>query len=280
MQNTGLKTNLREFKTIMTVYKNLLISEPTARIETAMKQFNKQELLIADYLIADCKVNLSITELARNTKTSTATISRFCRKIGYENYKQFQKALTNQEEYPLPPFSNINDTACSANIEKVYATYFQSISNTIKLLLSSELEKAVEIIVNAKRIEFFGSGGSGVLAEMAYFSLRHLGLNTHFSHHEETAALLGNEDVAFAISHSGTHGIEALTKAKSRDAKTICIVAFSGTPLADSADITLLAGSEKKWDPSCTVDCRASTLFLLDVLFLEILKKVRSSNMG
>ena len=50
---------------------------------------------IADYVLehTDRVLTISMHELAESTNTSTATIIRFCKKLGVEGYKEFQISL-------------------------------------------------------------------------------------------------------------------------------------------------------------------------------------------
>ena len=54
--------------------------------------FSKTEKEIAEYITKNHReiVNMSIQELANNTYTSTTTIIRFCKKLGFNGYREFK----------------------------------------------------------------------------------------------------------------------------------------------------------------------------------------------
>ena len=56
------------------------------------KGFSELEKKIADYLIEHKEdvIHMNLKELAEATYTSTATISRFCKKVGEKNFNDFR----------------------------------------------------------------------------------------------------------------------------------------------------------------------------------------------
>ena len=68
-------------------------------------QLYSAEQRIADCILADVKWAASATsaELARQSQASEATVTRFCKKLGFENYRAFQLALARDvmERQPL-----------------------------------------------------------------------------------------------------------------------------------------------------------------------------------
>ena len=57
--------------------------------------FSELEKKIADYLIEHKEdvIHMNLKELAKATYTSTATISRFCKKVGEKNFNDFRVHL-------------------------------------------------------------------------------------------------------------------------------------------------------------------------------------------
>ena len=68
------------------------------------------ERRIADYILAHAQeaANMTQAQLAAESGSSEATVSRFCKKLGYENYRVFQLSLARdvRETHRIDTHSN------------------------------------------------------------------------------------------------------------------------------------------------------------------------------
>ena len=66
-----------------------------SRIRSYYDNLSKSDQAISDYLIAniDSAAMLSIQEFAQKTQVSTATISRFSKKIGFNSFQELKLAI-------------------------------------------------------------------------------------------------------------------------------------------------------------------------------------------
>lgn len=83
-------------------YKNDLGLQP--RIKSSYMRLHPAEKKIADYILKKEGIStIDIDTLAKETKTSKASVSRFCRRLGYGGFKEFslhlaQESLTKAKE--------------------------------------------------------------------------------------------------------------------------------------------------------------------------------------
>jgi DNA-binding MurR/RpiR family transcriptional regulator len=192
-------------------------------------------------------LNLPIGEISQRIGTSVASISRFCRSIGYDSFGQFKLALSQDIKYRgdevLPIFQESDDA--DTTIRRIFAEGITNLQETEKQVGFAEIKRAAELIRSAGSLRLIGLGGSGGVAKLGALLFSHLGIVAHaVSDPYEMLVLSGhaNKDtLLIAISHSGetTSVVESLELAKTRGCPTIAITNYAESRLK-AADATLL----------------------------------------
>jgi RpiR family carbohydrate utilization transcriptional regulator len=241
------------------------------------------EKKIGDYVLRhpDEVVKLSITELAEACDVSDATIFRFCRKVGTEGYQDFKIALAKDSVSPdrlvyadVKPGDSLLMMA-----EKIVEANVKALRDTLKVLDVEALERALNALLAANRVEIYAVGGSGVTARELQFKLMQLGINANAFIDSQmqfiSASLLSDRDVGIAISHSGTkrHTVEALELAKASGATTICITSHPASPVAEVADIKLHTSAWESLVHDDSPSVRNAQLALIDVIYEGIVMR-------
>jgi Transcriptional regulators len=225
-------------------------------------------------------MNESIGELAAECSTSKTTIMRLCKGLGFSGYKDFVKSLV--ADIALGQTENVNyqDLHPSDDIETVIKSVSSnnvlSIENTLKVLDPREMERAVEAIIAAKRIEFYGVGNSGIIALDAQSKFLRISKNCHAftDPHQQlfSAASLQSSDVAVLISYSGQtiDILDTLATVKESGATTIGITRYGKNPLSSQVDIKLLTTSTETSFRSGAMASRIVQLNVIDILFSAV----------
>jgi RpiR family carbohydrate utilization transcriptional regulator len=140
---------------------------------------------------------------------------------------------------------------------------------------TAAIEQAAQAIASTwqtgRRIEFYGAGNSGIVAQDAqhkFFRLGVTSLATSDGHMQVmSATLLGPGDCAVIISNSGRTRdlMDAADIARKNGATTIAITA-SGSPLASACHIHLAADHPEGYDRYCPMVSRLLHLLVIDVL--------------
>src|SRR5207248_2570189 len=103
------------------------------------------------------------------------------------------------------------------------------IQETAMLLDLDQLERAIDLLLAARKIDVYGVGASGLAALVTEHKLVRMGRMCHAftDPHVQamSAALLGKDDVVIAFSHSGSTKdiLSSLLQARERGAATICV---------------------------------------------------------
>jgi DNA-binding MurR/RpiR family transcriptional regulator len=226
----------------------------------------------------------SIGEVAIEGQTSQATVSRLARSLGYGGYPDFRLAVARAamvesvgaESHGTPPGDISPDDSLADVVAKIAYNESRAVEETARAIDLKQLRAAVDAVVGARRIDIYGIGASGFVAEDLHQKLHRIGL-TAFVWREAhsaitSAANLGPKDVAIGISHSGaTFDItDAMTAARERGACSIAITNFGKSPLAALADIVLLTAARETTLRSGATSSRIAQLAVIDFLFVGV----------
>lgn len=237
------------------------------------------EVRIVEYIEKnfDATVEMSITELACNCKASESGIVRLCKKMGFKGYQELKIALAKKQAGSNKAKHLMQDVELNDSTEticrKIFGATVQALKDTQDILKASEMERAVELVNAAHSINFYGLGGSGVVANDAYFRFSKLGLLCNVfidSHSQLTRSLLtGPKDLIVAISHSGCSKdlLIALTKAKANKTPILAVTQFGNSPITKLADVTLFTSSQETIFRHDAMASRIAETVLLDSLF-------------
>lgn len=249
------------------------------RINSYLEQLKPAEKRVAQYIIDHHEevIHLSITKLARAADVSEATVVKFCQHIGYSGYQELKIMLAQVEKKGEQEkiYGEIEaEDEISEIINKIFQIYDDSFKNTKKLLEQSKIEAAVELLVNSKRIFFFGFGASGIVAEDSELKFKRINYSAEAlidNHQQKTmASLLSEKDLVVAISDSGRTRelMESLEIAKNAEAKIVAITSNMGSPVTEIADLILLTSSRETPFRGSALASRMAQLAVIDVLFL------------
>lgn len=250
------------------------------RMRATLAQMMPAEQRVGDYVLAhpDETVHMSIAELAGHAKVSEGTVVRFCQTLGYKGYQSFKISLAVDSALASKIIHGEAESSDDLNTvaQKVFRSDISALQDTLSILQPEMLDRARQLLLQAKQIEFFASGTSLPIALDAYIHFLRIGLpvNVSMDAHVQAmrASLLGKGDVAFAISHSGQsrEPVNCLRIAKERGASTIGITGSANSLLTQYADITLIALSSETLYREEAMASRIAQLSLVDTLYVSI----------
>jgi RpiR family transcriptional regulator, carbohydrate utilization regulator len=253
------------------------------RIRSNYAKFSEKEKRIADFIISNPEkiIHSTISQVAEDLKVADATVFRFCKNIGFKGYQAMKISLASELVHPI---TDIHETILESDsekeiAEKVFRTNIRTLEESIQVLEESKFTRAVQALLNARRIEFYGNGGSGYVAMDAHHKFMRTGLNTiayNDSHMQITSVSQMNQnDVAVLISHSGTNKdlLEVLEVAKKNSVTTIGITHLAKSPLSKKVDIPLYTVSAETIIRSEALASRIAQLSIVDALYVNVMMK-------
>lgn len=249
-----------------------------ARLRGAQASLSKAERKVAAYVSAhpEDMLSQSIQDVAHASGVSEATIMRFCRTLGYSGFQEFKIALARDRLTPLQALQeDVKPSDDAATVaRKVFGLNIQTLQDTLDVLDPAALERAAELLEEARRILIIGVGTSGPIVTDAYNKLFRLGLpvacqtDSHLQMME--AALLKRGDVVLAVSHSGsTHDpIATIEVAAKAGARTIAITNNALSPITKVSDVVLCTASAETRFRAEALASRLAQAAIVDALFV------------
>lgn len=255
-------------------------SHGLTRMRSMLSSLSAKEKVAAEYIMANPEevIHSSISELADKSGVAEATIFRLCKRLGFKGYQAFKIVLASDV---VKPMENIHEeiSECDTMMDitkKIFSSSIEALKDTLSLLDNEQLEKSVACLSKAKKIDFYGSGGSGVIAQDAYHKFIRTGIPTtaHTDGHLQimSAALLDASCVAVGISHSGSNidVINAIQTARERGAKTIGISSTMKSPLNRAVDMAIGITSRETLFRSEAMASRLVQLTVVDALYVGV----------
>jgi RpiR family transcriptional regulator, carbohydrate utilization regulator len=261
-----------------------------SRIQSFYSEFSETEKKIADYILQfpDKMTHQSITQVADDIGVATSTIFRFCQRIGFKGYQRMKIVLATEIASPIREMvlEKIQEHDNERDVtEKIFNTSIRTIKDTIQMMDFSLIKKAVKVLLNAERVEFYGTGSSGIIALDAHQKFIGSGISTVAYTdpylQARAATQLTKNDVAVIISDSraNTDTMSVLDAAKEAGAKTIVITNLTRSPLNKKADIVLrTVSSSLETRDDDDVYSRIVQLSLIDALYKNVIKAQKGKN--
>ncbi len=244
------------------------------------------EKKVADFTLSNQSGTqfMSISELADACGVAEATISRFCRRLGYKGYNAFKLALANSS-----PKHKLLDNPLSGEVtaedsledicKKLYTAEAEAMAQTMEFLDLDSVAQASRMLHSARRVMCMGQGGSLLIANEAahlFSTVSNKFTAVADSHLQAIAATtMDPEDVILFFSYSGStqEMMETLKLARAQQGQVILVTRFPRSPGAELSNVVLQCGANENALQSGSVAARIAQMYLLDILFSEFSRK-------
>ena len=257
------------------------------RIKASLPSLAPAEQRVGKLVLQDPRAfaNLPVTELADRAHVSKPTVVRFCRSVGYDGLSDFKLKLAGSVSEGVPFIhrsvdadDKTSDVAVKV-IDNTVAAFLKYRNDASSFALDQAAQALAETHATGKRIEFYGVGNSGIVAQDAQHKFFRLGMNTiaYSDGHMQvmSASMLGKGDCVVVISNSGRTRdlMDACDIARKRGATTIVITA-SGSPLATAGHIHLTADHPESYDRYSPMVSRLLHLLIIDILATTVALRI------
>lgn len=219
------------------------------------QQLTKSEEQIANYLRRNQEeaAFLSAAELAARLDLSEATIVRFARTIGFENYPAMRKVLQEnfrrRVTHSTRLQSRLDDLREGGNIfERMIASEIDYLTQALETMDKDAFHQAVKLLKMHRRVFVFGVGPSISLVDLMEIRLRRTGwdvipLTTTGREMLEPLLSMSENDLLFTICFFDvTPSLElVLNYANEQNCKVIMLTDTLGSIVGEKADVVLAA---------------------------------------
>ena len=255
-----------------------------ARIRAQLTNESKSMSRIARFILespTDAR-STSIDQLGRACGSSTATVSRFCKILGYTGYKEFQldlaAAVAQSDVVMLDDFSE--DIPPKAIIHRVFECNRQSLVDTEKVLDHDVLVKVARLILRARRVVFLGVGESARVGHSGAQRFTTLGLTAIASADPFDQIFASHNarrgDVVIGISHTGQTAsvIEGIRAARRRGARTVAITNYPQSPLAEASEFHVITAFHEHRINAAVSSSRIAQACIVDSLYFMVARRL------
>jgi len=253
------------------------------RIRASIPALPPAEQRVARLVLADPRsfASLPVGELAERARVSKPTVVRFCRSVGYDGLADFKLKLAGSvnEGVPFVHRAVDDDDKAGDIVVKVIDNAVSALLKYRNAAASHAVEQAIERLAAAgqagRRIEFYGVGNSGIVAQDAQHKFFRLGVHAHAvsDGHVQvmSATLLAPGDCAVVISNSGrSRDLLDTAEIAQRKGAALIVITASGSPLAHLAQTTgqvlLAADHPEDFDRYSPMVSRLLHLVIVDIL--------------
>jgi len=245
------------------------------QIQRARPTLSPAERRVADLVLAQPRSTLNdpIATIAKAAQVSQPTVIRFCRSLGCEGLSDFKLRLASGLTGTIP-VTHTQVTGEDSMLElgaKVLGNTASSILQLRDQLNRDTIDRAVELLTRAPRVEFHAVGHYGAVADDAQFKFLRLGVPsaayTDARLQRLAAGVMQPGDVAVLVSSSGRIDdlLEVADAARARGAAVIAITA-GNSPLARRADVALIVDHVEDVSTHVPMVSRILHLLVIDIL--------------
>ncbi|WP_288022429.1 glucokinase [Thauera sp.] len=249
------------------------------RIRAGMDSLSPAERRVASLVLEQPRTVLNdpVAEIAAKAEVSQPTVIRFCRSLGMQGLSDFKLKLASGLTAAVPVRHSqvrIGDPG-SELVAKIFNNTSSAITKLRDQLDGAAIERAIDLLAAARRIELYGVGNSSVAAldgQHKFFRFS-IPSNAYIDSHIQlmAARLLGPGDVVVAISKSGSlaETLQAADAALQAGAAVIAITA-AGSALAQRATVALEVAHPEEGAGYLSMVSRILHLLLIDVLAVGV----------
>lgn len=247
----------------MSENENLLL-----RLRQGVSGYSPTQQKLGEFVLSDpAKVlYFTITELARESETSEASVTRLCRTLGCKGYTEFKMALALDVQRDQAP------VAQGDRVDEVVEESVLALRDTARLLDREMLLQAAQALHQARSVYIYGVAASAILGDYLHYKLLRLGkpaqLLSDMHRASMSATTLGKEDLVVAISSSGSTRdlLHVVKLARKRGARVLALSNTPRSPLASISDMQLVAAKPEGPLSAGAMNAKVGVMLLVELL--------------
>ena len=245
-----------------------------------LSELRKSDRRVGEHILSDPQAALmaTVAETARRAGVSEPTVMRFCTALGFEGFQDFKLKLAHSVALGVPATQSVLDATDTPQklTDKVFDYTMTSLDWARSQLDHEAVAHAIDLLAQARRIEFFGFGASWIVAADAQqkFPLFGVPCLVHCDSHQQfiAASMMQPGDVAVAISNTGqtTALLDIMRTAREGGATVLGICGRDAARMRRLCDRLLIIETLENTDMYTPTISRLAALVLVDVLAVGV----------
>jgi DNA-binding MurR/RpiR family transcriptional regulator len=254
------------------------------RIRARWLELPAATLRVAQVVLDDPRLvlDLPINELAERAGTSPATVTRFCRQIGYSGYIALRMSVATEigrTSALAPRVADIGrafgpDDAAEDVRSTLLAGAVRSMQQTAESVDLVLLRRLAEAITRSRHVDLYGVGSSALAAEALATRLYRIGVPCNVwseVHAGLTSAVVQDEEcVVIGYSHTGrtAETTQMLHAAGRTGALTVAVTNDPTSPLAAEAELVIQTSAFEQFLQPDDLAAYYSQVYVGDLLYV------------
>ena len=248
-------------------------------IDLHFEELTELEQEIARYFLQPETIqdDLSSQQVTQKLHISQAALTRFAKKCGFTGYREFIFQYQHQASK-----QDTHSHKHSPLTKRVLRSYSIMREQTQDLIDEEQLERVAQLIEDAERVYFFGTGSSGLVAREMKLRFMRLGVVCEALTDQDgfawTTSIMDENCLVLGFSLSGTTQsvLDSLLDAKEMGAKTIL---FTSAPNKNSQAYTetVLVANHSQSSYIQRISAQLPMLILIDLIYAYFLEINRDS---
>lgn len=245
------------------------------QIQNRLDELNKAERKVAEVILRDPQqaTRYSIAALAQAAQVSEPTVNRFCRSFGVNGYPELKMQLAQSLASGAAYVSQAvaPDDGPEAYTRKIFGSAIASLDSALQSLDPQLISRAVDLMIQARQIHFFGLGASASVALDAQHKF--FRFNLAVSAHSDVlmqrmlASVAHTGDLFVIISYTGrTRELVEVARLARQNGASVLGLTAAGSPLAKASTLSLDIPLPEDTDIYMPMTSRIIQLTVLDVL--------------
>jgi DNA-binding MurR/RpiR family transcriptional regulator len=180
-------------------------------IEAALGTYTRLQKKLAVFMVErwDELPLMAITDIARETGLSTASVSRFTRQFGFKGFYEFKDRIKDEVKSAINPVDRFfrldTDLSGKKSLSKVARQDVKNINRLLSQMSEQVFTSLLHQVENASRVFVFGVGISSIFAHFLRYVFNQVQKDTHLLDErdisvEENILSVGEDDLIILLS--------------------------------------------------------------------------------
>ncbi|MEY8353744.1 MurR/RpiR family transcriptional regulator [Lachnospiraceae bacterium 54-53] len=252
--------------------------------------FFEAEKKIADYILAHKSemIDMTVAELALASGTSDATVSRFCRRCGFNGFHHLKinlaKEVAEERGNSIEVSNDISRDNIAQSLQNILANKVAELTQTVSMMDPAVLERILKVIEHAGTVQLVAVGNTIPVALDGSFKFNQLGIPTVSGTIWETQMAytcnLREKDAVIIISNSGFSKrlMTLMAVARENRTPTIAITNNASSPLGQACDYHITTATREKLLLGEFCFSRVTATTVIEILYLFLSVSIRNSH--
>lgn len=253
--------------------------------------FFDAEKKIADYILQNKAevVDMTVSELAKKSKTSDATVSRFCKKCNFKGFHHLKITLAKElsdKKTDIITSNKIDRNNISQLLENILANKIEELTQTVNMIDRTQLNKILDLFEKAECVQFAAVGNTIPVALDGAYKFNQLGIKSIALSVWETqlgyALNTSSSDLIVIISNSGASKqlVNLAKMAKEKGATIIGITNSQSSPIAKLSDYHITTATRERLFIEEYYFSRISAMTVIEIFYLMLVSQSEQSKLS